>query len=116
MAADVIVVGGGHAGLAAARVLAGAGAAVLLLEARDRVGGRTVTVRDARGDPVDMGGQAVNADMTRVRALADRHGIDIVPLPQGPLRAWVPGRDAAEGAQRPLGEGDDVDSVPVGQG
>ena len=41
--ADVIVVGGGFAGLRAARDLADAGRDVVLLEARDRLGGRTWT-------------------------------------------------------------------------
>ena len=42
---DVIVVGAGVSGLSAAKVLADKGADVLVLEARDRVGGRTWTVQ-----------------------------------------------------------------------
>ena len=45
---DVVVVGAGVAGLAAARRLVAAGANVAVLEARDRVGGRILTVRDDR--------------------------------------------------------------------
>ena len=41
MDADVIVIGGGFAGLVAARDLRAAGRSVVLLEARDRLGGRT---------------------------------------------------------------------------
>lgn len=53
--ADVCVIGAGFAGLTAARRLAGAGKSVLVLEARDRVGGRTWT-EDRAGCPVDRGG------------------------------------------------------------
>jgi monoamine oxidase len=57
MAADVIVIGGGFAGLAAARDLAEAGVAVVLLEARDRLGGRTWTdLFPATGELVELGG------------------------------------------------------------
>ncbi|MEV0460709.1 flavin monoamine oxidase family protein, partial [Catellatospora methionotrophica] len=59
MDADVIVVGAGVAGLVTADRLAGAGRRVLVLEARDRVGGRTLTA-DVPGFPgqvVDQGGQ-----------------------------------------------------------
>jgi monoamine oxidase len=51
---DVIVVGAGAAGIAAARRLVAAGARVAVLEARDRIGGRAVTV-PLKGHPVDLG-------------------------------------------------------------
>jgi monoamine oxidase len=49
--ADVLVLGAGLAGLNAARLLADNGARVLVLEARDRVGGRVCSLRDVRGVP-----------------------------------------------------------------
>src|SRR6185436_16299522 len=52
--ADVIVIGAGIAGLAAARTLADAGASVVVLEARDRIGGRVWTDRSL-GVPIDLG-------------------------------------------------------------
>ena len=52
---DVVVVGAGAAGLVAARELAGAGLAVRVLEARDRVGGRAWTDRETFGLPIDRG-------------------------------------------------------------
>lgn len=52
---DVIVIGAGAAGLAAGRLLARAGVDVLVLEARDRVGGRAWTVEPEPGLPIDLG-------------------------------------------------------------
>jgi monoamine oxidase len=54
--ADVCVVGAGYAGLTAARDLSRAGKTVVLLEARDRVGGRIWTQGLADGSSIDRGG------------------------------------------------------------
>src|SRR5437868_13724953 len=59
--ADVIIIGAGVAGLAAARRLSGAGRRVILLEARDRIGGRIETHRAAgRRIPIEMGAEFVH--------------------------------------------------------
>ena len=58
--ADVAVVGAGAAGIAAARRLCAAGLTVVVLEARDRVGGRAVTVC-LKGHPVDLGAHWLHA-------------------------------------------------------
>ena len=71
---DVIVVGAGFAGLAAATDLRDAGRDVLLLEARDRVGGRVESVTLSDGARIDSGGQFLCRDMTRLNALARKHG------------------------------------------
>jgi monoamine oxidase len=78
--ADVVVVGAGFAGLAAARRLAAAGATVIVLEARDRVGGRTETI-DVDGIPVDIGGQWVGPGQDRLYALADELGVETFAQP-----------------------------------
>ncbi|CAG1996103.1 unnamed protein product [Fusarium graminearum] len=56
---DVIVIGAGFAGLVAARELAAKGLKVLIIEARDRIGGRTWTAR-AFGEDFEMGGTWVH--------------------------------------------------------
>lgn len=71
---DVVVIGAGLSGLVAARRLADRGAAVRVLEARDRVGGRTLSV--PLGDGVaDLGGQWITPTQDRVSALADELGV-----------------------------------------
>jgi monoamine oxidase len=68
--ADVLVVGAGLAGLSAARDLVAAGRSVLVLEARDRVGGRTLNTDIGDGKIVEMGGQWVGPTQDRLLALA----------------------------------------------
>ena len=76
--ADVLVVGAGYAGLTAATVLHEAGVDVVVLEARDRVGGRVfsevLTEGPATGLVVDHGGQWVGPTQRRLLALAERTG------------------------------------------
>jgi len=76
--ADVIVVGAGFAGLAGARELTRLGHDVLVLEGRDRVGGRSYTSHIA-GVPVDMGGTFVGPTQDAVLAFAADLGISTVP-------------------------------------
>jgi monoamine oxidase len=77
--ADVVVVGAGLAGLVAARQLEAAGRTVLVLEARERVGGRTVNASIGAGKVVEMGGQWVGPTQDRLLALAGELGIETFP-------------------------------------
>src|SRR5579859_943218 len=72
--AEVIVVGAGFTGLSAALELKRAGIDFLLLEARDRVGGRVEAMRNGLGERIDSGGQFLCEDMPQVMALAKALG------------------------------------------
>jgi putrescine oxidase len=71
---DVVIVGAGPAGLTAARELKKAGLSVAVLEARDRVGGRTWT-DTIDGAMLEIGGQWVSPDQTELLALLDELGL-----------------------------------------
>lgn len=75
---DVVIVGAGLAGLTAARDLEHLGARVCVLEARDRVGGRTLS-RTIGGATFDVGGQWLGPTQDRVAALAARLGSRTFP-------------------------------------
>jgi monoamine oxidase len=72
---DVCVVGAGFAGLTAALRLRQAGKSVALLEARDRVGGRTFTVTRDDGSWIDKGGAWVGPTQDRIYALMNEFGV-----------------------------------------
>lgn len=74
--ADAIVIGGGAAGLAAARTLVDAGARVILLEARDRIGGRIHTVRDDRLPlPIELGAEFIHGPAPETIEIAHEAGL-----------------------------------------
>jgi monoamine oxidase len=73
---DVIVVGAGAAGLAAADTLARAGRSVLVLEARERIGGRCWTRRmPGLAVPVELGAEFIHGEAASTLALLERAGV-----------------------------------------
>ena len=79
MDADVVVVGAGLAGLTAARDLVAAGLSPVVLEARDRVGGRTLNQEIGDGKVVELGGQWIGPTQDRVAKLAAELGLETFP-------------------------------------
>jgi len=76
---DVVVVGAGLAGLAAARDLESGGASVTVLEARDRVGGRVEQTELPDGRRVQLGGEVVGNAHTSYLGLVAELGLTLVP-------------------------------------
>ena len=77
--ADVVVVGAGLAGLVAARELSAGGASVVVVEARDRVGGRVHNHDIGDGKVVEVGGQWIGPTQDRLAALAAEFGVETFP-------------------------------------
>jgi monoamine oxidase len=86
--ADVVVIGAGLSGLNAALLLEEVGASVIVLEGRERVGGKMLTFRDVPGLP-EAGGASMGAGYGRMLDAARRGGIEIIDVLARP------------GAQRP---------------
>ncbi len=79
--ADVVVIGAGFSGLAAARALHAKGHSVVVLEARDRVGGRTQNATIAGGKAIaEVGGEFVGPTQDRILALAKATNVDTFPV------------------------------------
>ena len=103
--ADVIVAGAGFAGLRAARDLAESGRSVLVLEARDRLGGRTWTRPFAgSGPPVEIGGSWYAPEHAEVRAELARYGLASRTYGAPAAVRWRTGGELREGLPVPFEE------------
>ena len=92
---DALIIGGGIAGLTAARCLTEAGLRVTLLEARDRLGGRIYTQQAAQF-PVELGAEFVHGRPPEILSLAAEGAVPIVPV-EGQFRRKTRGSWADAG-------------------
>ncbi|MBO0847682.1 MAG: FAD-dependent oxidoreductase, partial [Nocardioides sp.] len=95
MRRDAVVVGGGMAGLVAARDLAAAGLSVLLLEGSASVGGK-LRLGSVAGTLVDVGAESMLARRPEGVGLVAELGLDVVHPASGSTQLWT------RGALRPL--------------
>lgn len=85
---EIVVIGAGAAGLAAARALTDDGYSVTIVEARDRIGGRVHTTTSL-GVPVDLGASWIHgSDGNPLTALADQASVDRATTDQDDITAY----------------------------
>ena len=94
---DVVIVGAGAAGIAAARRIGAAGRRFALVEAADRLGGRCITDTSLFGMPFDRGAHWLHMpDINPLAKLAPKTGLEVYPAPSG-QRLRIGRRYAREG-------------------
>lgn len=93
---DVVVIGAGLAGVTAARELGNAGLDVLVLEARDRVGGRIWTI-DEFGKKIELGGNWLHWLQPHVWAEVARYGLPVNRGPKSVETYWLANGEVQRG-------------------
>jgi monoamine oxidase len=86
---DCVVIGGGLAGLAAARALRVAGCETVVLEARDRLGGRAWYADNGLGAPVELGGAYIHPSQPNIWGEVKAHDLPIARAPVPRSASWL---------------------------
>src|SRR5437867_8630275 len=94
---DVAIIAAGMAGLSAARDLARAGLDVVVLEARDRVGGRIHTIHEPAPHGLELGAQMIHGSRAPTWELVREFGVETRPFGDWTTWSWSP----AAGFQKP---------------
>lgn len=118
----VAILGAGFAGLAAAHRLAASGVEVVVLEARDRVGGRVWSTHLPNGEIAELGAEWIEYEERRVQELARSLGLDLAPTgvdyrrreARGELAAGLDEQEETLAAGRRAVEALDADALAAG--
>jgi monoamine oxidase len=92
---STIIIGAGAAGLAAGRLLHDAGGSILILEARNRLGGRIWTDHDFADFPIELGAEFIHGDQAVTHNLVRQAGLSIMPAPRLANLWWSEGQRPA---------------------
>ncbi|SDH85715.1 flavin monoamine oxidase family protein [Alteribacillus bidgolensis] len=98
---DILIIGAGFAGVTAARELSQKGYRVLILEARDRLGGRTWCDQKL-GRTLEMGGTWVHWFQPHVWSEITRYGLEVIPSPEPKKAYWTANGQGKEGTPEQL--------------
>ena len=93
---DVVVIGAGLAGLITARELSNRGHSVVVLEARDRLGGRLWT-ENRLGQKLELGGNWLHWTQPHVWAEVTRYGLEVSRGPRSEETYWLAGDEVRRG-------------------
>lgn len=113
---DVVIIGAGIAGLAAARTLAERGLSVVVLEARDRVGGRVFTERTPEGALVEHGAEFIHGRAPELWSLIEESGAQAVERTGAMLQERAPGaglttEEETNDSEGPFGDLDELTNL-----
>lgn len=92
---DAIIVGAGVAGLAAGRMLHDAGCSILIVEARNRIGGRIHTNYDFASIPIEFGAEFIHGDRAVTVDLVKSAGLHTLPVVRMGNLCWSDGKNPA---------------------
>jgi len=84
----VIIIGAGAAGLAAADKLREMGRSAVVLEARDRIGGRAYTVYDRASFPIELGAEFIHGENAETWHYIRKFGLETIPVPRHDMMRW----------------------------